>query len=117
MTLMTKQGNSFDQASLLIALFRASGIPARYVMGTIEVPIEQAMNWTGVKDPKTAVSIFMTNGIPAIGITKGGKLVGVRMEHTWVEAYVDYFPYRGAVNGPGDTWVALDPCLKQYNRI
>lgn len=31
MTLLTKQGNAFDNASLLIALLRASGIHARYV--------------------------------------------------------------------------------------
>jgi transglutaminase-like putative cysteine protease len=44
MTLWTRQGNDFDQASLLIALFRAANIPARYVYGTVEIPIEKAMN-------------------------------------------------------------------------
>ena len=46
-TLDKKSGNAFDQASLLVALLRASGIPARYVYGTVEIPAEQVMNWVG----------------------------------------------------------------------
>jgi transglutaminase-like putative cysteine protease len=34
-TLWSKAGNALDQASLLIALLRASNIPARYVQGTL----------------------------------------------------------------------------------
>ena len=49
--------NAFDTASLLIALLRVSNIPARYQMGTIEVPIEKAMNWLGgFSDPRAAGS-------------------------------------------------------------
>ena len=33
-TLIDKRGNCADQAHLLVALFRAAGIPARYVHGT-----------------------------------------------------------------------------------
>src|SRR6266545_2649272 len=47
LTLLTKQGNAIDTASLLIALLRASGIHARYVTGTIELPIERIMSWVG----------------------------------------------------------------------
>lgn len=41
------------------------------------------------------------------------------MEHVWVEAFVDYFPSRGAKHkqGEGDTWVKLDPSFKQYSYI
>jgi hypothetical protein len=49
-TLASKSGNAFDQASLLIALLRASGIPARYEVGTIQVSPERAMGWVGVQD-------------------------------------------------------------------
>jgi hypothetical protein len=45
--LQTKQCNDMDTASLLIALLRASGIHARYVYGTIELPIEKVKNWLG----------------------------------------------------------------------
>ncbi|MFV0476952.1 MAG: transglutaminase domain-containing protein, partial [Parahaliea sp.] len=43
MTLETKRGNAIDTASLLIALLRASGIPARYAYGTVEIEAEQVM--------------------------------------------------------------------------
>jgi transglutaminase-like putative cysteine protease len=40
-TLGSRRGNAFDSASLLVALLRAAGIPARYVYGTIELPAER----------------------------------------------------------------------------
>jgi hypothetical protein len=36
-----------DIASLLIALLRASGIPGRYVHGTVEIPEDRFRNWAG----------------------------------------------------------------------
>lgn len=43
-TLWSKAGNALDQASLLVALLRASGIPARYVRGTFDpsIPVDRA---------------------------------------------------------------------------
>src|SRR5207302_2940749 len=95
MTLQTKRGNAFDTASLLIALLRASNIPARYVYGTIEVPAEQAMNWVGgVTVPEAAQSLMGQGGIPNLGIAEAGTVKWIRLEHVWVEAYVDYIPSR-----------------------
>jgi len=108
-TLWEMAGNDFDLASLLIALYRVSGIPARYVYGSIEFPIERVMNWVGVSDPQTAADMFATGGVP---VTYGG--MSMRLDHVWVKAYVDYIPSRGAVNVAGDTWVQLDPSFKQY---
>ena len=42
-TLDQMAGNDIDQASLLISLLRYKGIPARYVRGTIEIPVEKVM--------------------------------------------------------------------------
>lgn len=42
-TLWSKAGNALDQASLLIALLRASGIPARYVQGTLPDNLAQQL--------------------------------------------------------------------------
>jgi len=68
MTLQTKRGNSFDTASLLIALLRAANVPARYVYGTIEVPADKAMNWVGgVTVPQAAQNLMGQGGIPNIG--------------------------------------------------
>ncbi len=115
MTLETKMGNSFDTASLFIALLRASGISARYVYGTVEIPIEKAMNWVGgVTDPKMAGTVLATNGIPAKVLISGGTIKAVQLEHVWVKVFVDYIPSRGAVHKQGDTWIPLDASFKQY---
>lgn len=117
MTLLTKQGNAFDTASLLIALLRVAGINARYVTGTVELPINTIMNWAGgFTDPMSALDFMSSGGIPTKGLTSGGKIVAARFEHVWVEAFINYIPFRGAkhVNGKGDTWISLDPSFKKY---
>ena len=115
MTLQTKRGNAFDTASLLIALLRSANIPARYVYGTIEVPADKAMNWVGgVHVPHAAINLMSQGGIPVVGIGQGGAVSRLRLEHVWVEAFVDYVPSRGAVNRNPNTWVPLDASFKQY---
>lgn len=116
MTLLTKQGNAFDTSSLLIALLRASGIHARYVTGTIELPIDKVMNWAGgFTDPTAALNFMASGGVPVTGLRSGGKVVSARMEHVWVKAFVDYVPSLGAVHKEGDTWIPLDASFKRYN--
>ena len=116
--LQTKQGNDFDIASLLIALLRASGIHARYVYGVIELPIDKVMNWVGgFTNANAAVGFIASGGTPVAGFISGGKISAVRMEHVWVEAFVKYYPLRGAKHetGQGDSWIPLDASFKQYN--
>lgn len=112
--LWEKSGNDFDQASLMIALLRASGVSARYEYGTVEIPIAQVMNWLGAPSALAAVTLLSSGGVPAVGLTSGGELVAVRLEHVWVRAYLDYTPSRGGVFQAGDRWVSLDPSFKQY---
>ena len=115
MTLQAKRGNATDIASLEIALLRAANIPARYVYGTIQLPIAQAMNWVGgVTNPEAALNLMGQGGIPSIALTSGGTISAVKLEHVWVEAYIDYVPSRGAVNKVPDSWVPLDASFKQY---
>jgi hypothetical protein len=116
-TLLERAGNDFDQASLLIALLRASNIPARYVYGTVEIPSEKLMNWVGgVTDPNTAATILATAGVPGNLLTEGGQIKYAQMEHVWVEAYVPYGNYRGARRDDSiKTWIPLDPSFKQYD--
>ena len=115
MALDNRKGNAFDTASLLIALLRASDIPARYVLGTIQVPIDQVMNWVGgVHVPEAALQVLGQGGIPSTGIAQGGVITAVKLEHVWVEAWVDFEPSRGAVHRHGDTWVPMDASFKQY---
>jgi transglutaminase-like putative cysteine protease len=115
MTLQTKRGNSFDTASLLIALLRAAGVPARYVYGTIQVPVDKAMNWVGgVTAPDAVLNLLAQGGIPSRGVGSAGQMQSIQLEHVWVEAFVDYTPSRGAVNRSPNTWVPMDASFKQY---
>ena len=45
--------------------------------------------------------------VPALGQFK--------LEHVWVEAWVDYFPSGGARHIRGDNWIAMDASFKQYH--
>ena len=53
-------------------------------------------------------------GIPAVTHFSGGKPKTIKMEHVWVEAWLDYFPSRGRIHKEGDTWVPLDATYKQH---
>jgi hypothetical protein len=115
MTLETKSGNAVDTASLLLALLRASGIHSRYAYGTVRIPIEKAMNWVGgVTAPEAAIQLLAQGGIPTVSLTQGGQIKWVKMEQVWVEAWVDFFPSRGAKHRKGDSWVPMDASFKQY---
>ena len=121
-TLDKKAGNAVDTASLLLATLRAAGISARYVVGTIEVPADQAMNWAGgAQTLDAAQQIMSQGGIPTVALYSGGQPKALRMEHAWVEAYISYHPGRGthhtgAAAGNPDTWawVPMDASFKQY---
>ncbi|MFZ3138457.1 MAG: transglutaminase-like domain-containing protein [Thermodesulfovibrionales bacterium] len=114
--LQTKQCNAIDTSSLLIALLRSSGIHARYVQGTIELPIEKVKNWVGgFTDSMEALRLLASAKIPTKGMTVGGTIEYARLEHVYVEAWIDYIPSRGARHKVGDTWIPLDASFKQYS--
>jgi hypothetical protein len=115
LTFRLRRGNAFDTASLLIALLRAANIPARYVYGTVDIPAASLMNWVGgVSTPTAATDLLGQGGIPVLALAQGGVIKTVRMEHVWVEAYVDNTPSRGAINANPDAWVPMDASFKQY---
>ncbi|MHB1142348.1 MAG: transglutaminase-like domain-containing protein [Sulfuricaulis sp.] len=117
-TLGSQRGNAMDIASLLIALLRASGIPARYVHGTIEMPEDKFRNWAGGFTSITAAADYAASGgIPVTTVISGGKITKVQLEHIWVEAAIDFHPSRGAVNKSADSWIQLDPSFKQYQDL
>ncbi|HEX5054962.1 MAG TPA: transglutaminase family protein, partial [Gammaproteobacteria bacterium] len=116
--LRQRAGNDVDQASLLIALFRASGLPARYVQGVIELPIDSVMQSLGLNNAAHAVRALNLAGIPNTPVIRGGKVAAVTIEHTWVEAYVPYTNYRGTlVDASGSIWLPLAPALKKYKVV
>ncbi len=118
-TLLEKAGNDMDQASLLIALLRASNIPARYVAGVVELRIKKVMNWVGVETPQAAAEAFVSNGIPAEARTEGdGTITHLVFFHVWAEAFLpdNRGPNRGRGRGadPRSQWVQLDPSFKRH---
>jgi hypothetical protein len=118
LTLSARRGNAVDSAGLLIALLRASGIPARYAQGTIELSAERFANWVGdFATVEAAWDYASAGGIPTTAVTSGGKITRMRLEHVWVEAAIDFEPSRGAKNRIADTWVALDPSYQQYEYL
>ncbi len=118
LTLSAQRGNAMDIASLLIALLRASGIPARYVHGTIEVPTSEFKNWAGgFEDAGAAADFAASGGIPIGNVVSGGQITKHQLEHIWVEAAIDYHPSRGAKNLAADNWVQMDASYKQYNHL
>jgi hypothetical protein len=73
-------------------------------MGTVQIPIDKAMNWVGgVTHPDAALQVLGQGGIPSIGLVQGGVITAVKLEHIWVEAWVDFVPSRGALHRAGDT--------------
>ncbi len=114
-TLAELAGNSTDTANLLLALLRASGIPARYVTGVIELTAAQACSWLATDNISDAQSLLASAGIPTTGIIEGGALSKLELTQTWTEAYVNYGNYRGndAGQGPRD-WIPLDASYKTY---
>jgi|GEM_PF-1527142 len=110
----TRECNAHDTASLLVALLRVSGVPARYAIGTLELSPELFRSALGdFDDLDAALRLAASGGIPVTKVRNATQApVAVRMEHVWVEAFVDFAPGRGAAAGAGDTWVPLDAALK-----
>jgi RHS repeat-associated protein len=128
-TLQQLRGNAADTTSLTIALLRASGIPARYQFGTVDVPVAVAGSWVGgVSRPEAIIDMLQQGGIAARGIAAGGEITAIRMEHVWALGYVNWTPGRGSRAGgfmltppqhPNpiaelNTWAPLDGSFKQY---
>lgn len=117
-TLVERAGSDADQAALLIALLRDSGIHARFVQGLAELPADRTANWLGVdvgagQRLDAASEILWAGGIPTTEIRSNGQLSKVRFDHFWAEAYVPDKGYRGVQEGIEDkTWLPLDPSIK-----
>jgi len=113
MTLEARRANAFDMANLLISLLRAANIPARYAYGTVEISAVQATDWLDVSSVVQAGNMLTAAGIPARLMIEDNTPTHIRLEHVWVEAFVDFMPSRGARNITGDTWIPMDASIKK----
>jgi RHS repeat-associated protein len=120
-TYLSKSGGSTDQASLLIALLRASNIPARYVKGTVQISdsISLGQNgraplWLGARSYQAAATILSQGLYPGWKTIQSNSAdVGVQFAQVWIEACVPYADYRGTqVDSTGYRWIPLDPSFK-----
>ena len=98
-------GNAYGQCTLLIALFRAKDIPAKYVRGYKTLTIEQLMNWTGGLTPEAAIEIIEGNNNPIVErfYDESGNVEKVRLDHVFVAFYA-----------PNKKWAIVDPSFKEY---
>ena len=123
--LVSKNGNATDQSSLLIALLRASNIPARFVKGQIDVVDATSdaqggriAKWVGAKSYVGAAAIIGQGQNPAV-ITmnnSSSQPIGLSLTHVWVEACVPYAHYRGTQqDATGYRWIPLDASFKDIN--
>ena len=112
--LQSGRGNDIDQASLLIALLRASQTPARYVEGVIELPAAELAQLLGVPESRIGRALH-ASGIPHEPVQSGGQVKRWRVLHTWVSTWLPYSNYRGnPIDASAPIWLPLAPALKQY---
>jgi len=111
-TLLDGSGNDFDQASLLIALLRASGYTANYYHGAALNNDITFAQWAGVSDwlsinrpavTDLAMQVFGLGGIPMQRIDSTRLLlerVCVKATIDGADYYFDLIPYRGYIYLP-----------------
>lgn len=83
-TLWSMAGNALDQASLLIALLRASGIPARYVKGTIEDDLAKQLILSMFPPVCNVIGVIPESTLTS-DPANDPELLGETREHFWVE--------------------------------
>jgi|GEM_PF-1878450 len=111
--LLEQTGNDFDQSTLLIALLRVSGIPARYGYGIIDLPLEDLLNLLNVDSLSAAISVVTSAGIPYRIVANGTR---VWLKHCFVKAYVPVAFYRGAMrDDKNEVWISYAPAYKRYD--
>lgn len=99
LTYLDGSGNDFDQASLTIALLRASGYTASYEYGTMTLTRDYLVWWLGTGTSWSVIwHVLAYGGIP-IEIPNTSEAIITRV---WVKANIDGTDYR------------FDPALKGY---
>ncbi|MCQ4163762.1 transglutaminase domain-containing protein, partial [Tahibacter harae] len=116
-TLRTLAGNDVDQASLLIALLRASRAPARYVRGVLEIRSADLAASLGVREDKIGLALAAA-GVAHRPLLRGGRIDAYAVEQVFVSAKIPYSHYRGSsADRSGAAWIALAPALKPHQVI
>jgi transglutaminase-like putative cysteine protease len=96
-TLWSEAGNSVDQASLLVALLRGSGIPARYRHGALSTARAQELILSMFPEPQGVIG-HIPEGAEVADPANDPQLLEETVDHWWAEAYL-----------PGQGWTHLAP--------
>lgn len=124
-TLLDGRGDSFDQASLMVALLQQAAVnnPAisciNYEIGTINLSQTQLDNWLGIDSNQyTAELILSSAGIPHNPVDTQGNVTG--MGHVWVKVSINGTPYVFDPAFKGHSWksgiVSSLPSIMQYSQ-
>ena len=113
-TLRERRGTAWDQAWLLQELLRALGVDARLEWGEVEITPALLTTLAGVDGPVRAADLLTTAGTPVVLVIGGSEVIAARLPHVWVKAHLDYIPNRGLTHGTPDTWIRMDPTLKDH---
>ncbi|CAM9547783.1 unnamed protein product, partial [Phaeothamnion confervicola] len=103
--MIDKAGTPFDQAHLLVELFRAAGYTANYKLGIVKHTLAEMLAWTSVANQTALEKLLKDGGFPYEIVSEGG-VTKVRLLHLWAEIIV---PAGKPV--PEGTWV-YDPAYK-----
>ncbi|MCA9975884.1 MAG: transglutaminase family protein, partial [Anaerolineales bacterium] len=98
-TLWSAAGNSADQSSLLIAMLRGAGYPARYRHGALSQADAQTLLASMFPTPQ-AVRGYVPATAAVGNPVNDPDLLALAEDHWWVEAYL-----------PGSGWIDLDPTM------
>jgi RHS repeat-associated protein len=99
--LLAGRGTDADQASLFVALMRAAGYSADYVVGDVTYSVDRLANWLGVEAGQVPTALG-NGGVP---FTNGAAPNTLILTRVWAEAII------GATSYP------FDPAMKTYREI
>ena len=104
--LLAGRGNDCDQTSLFIALMRAAGYTANYVVGDVTYDVARLANWVGVEiSPTLAANVFANGGIPVTVTFTPPSTYRIQLTRVWAQAVVSSTTY------------TFDPAMKEYQDI
>ena len=83
-TLWSSAGNALDQASLFIALLRASGVPAQYASGTLSNALAQDLIVSMFPGPQV-ITGFVDPGSVVSDPKNDANLLAETRDHHWVQ--------------------------------
>ncbi len=123
--LLDGRGDSFDQASLMVALLNQASLSnssisnVLYEFGTLNLTNAQLQGWLGVDGNQYSVmGVLSSGGIPYTSVDSSGNAYGVG--HVWVKVSINGTPYIFDPAFKSHTWktgiVGSLPSIMGYSR-